>query len=568
MSQGPRPVDHLRRSVEILVRERDAAQKAFDGGQADLERLSEALERANEHLTRVGQAHVSRLAESHARKDPEVEAALSDAKVALDEARRSVWTAQADRDQAARALEILRSEMAERSARLAEGATRAKQAAAKELLERAKVAWAAVRTVVEEAEATRLVEHGQDPPEIALITAGARRFEREVLEGRPSGSEPPTGKAAGKAPGKSAAPARPEVPAGQTESRPVDPASVVLRAAATVAGAAGLIGGSLLEWLRPFAASGADLQFRALYQSDSFEGTRSGQLSAGAVMIVLAVLALVGLLPRLRVLRPLAGALAVVGMVAYLSTVGRSTGVSLPSDVGVGAWLALAGGLVLVGAGFIPVRRKPAPTSAEAPAAETAVESVTSPGTAPGTAPTEPAPSPMAERPSQEAGKRVTTAWLVAGAAILLLIAAVAVGNSRSLESDVLFWTASIRLIWAVPVLVILGAALGAASAHPRGVFVGLRAAGEERSRGRAVGAALVAIGFLLLLVVAVQNTQDVEIDVLLATLHVALVWVILCSLAIGILVGVVAARHGVRVLRPSSFARRNVPAERGSHGG
>lgn len=566
MSSERRPIEHLRRSVEILVRERDAAQNAFDSGQADVERLAGALETANEHLMLVERSHASRLAESHTRKDPGVEAALSDAKLALAEAQRSVWTAQADRGQAARALEILRSELAEARVRLSEEATRAKQAAAAELLEHAKVAWGTVRTVVDEVEAVRLIEHGQDPPEVQRITQGAHRFEREVLEGKPSRPEP----VAAKGKGKAAAPARVSAPVRPTEARPVDPSLVGLRGAATVAGAAGLVVGSLLEWLRPFAASAVDLQVRALYRSNSFEDTHSGQISAGAVMIVLAVVALVGILPRVRLLSPLAGAFAAVGTIAYLAAVGGSAGVSFPSDVGVGAWLALAGGLVLVGAGFIPVRRKPAPAAAGGladetpagpaapaeegvPAAETAAASVT----APVPTPAEPAaPTPVAEQPSEQAGRRETAAWLVAGGAILLLIAAVAARNSESVESDVLFWTASIQLIWAVPVLVVLGVVLGAAFAHPRGVIVVLRAAGEERGRGQTVGAALVAILSLLLLVVAIQNMQDVEIDILFTTFRVALALVMLGSLAIGILVGAITAKRGSRVLGSASVAR------------
>ncbi len=569
MSQQSRPIDHLRDSVEILVRERDAAQEAFDSGRADVERLSVATTTAKEHLTQVERAHASRLAESHVRKDPEVEATLSDAGVALDEARRSLWTAQADREQAVRALEILRSELADARARLAEGATRAKQAAVAELLERAKVAWTPVRTLVDEVEATRLVEHGQDPPEVALITAGAQRFEREVLEGKQARSQPSAGTVAG----KSATTARQPVQAGPTVAPSGDRSSMMLRSAVTVAGAASLITGALLEWLRPFDASGLDVQFRAIYASHPFEGTPSGQISAGAVMIILAGVALVGLLPRARLLTPLAGGLAVVSMVAYIWTVGRSDVVSFPSDVGLGAWLALGGGVILVAAGFIPVRRKPASTVTGVPAAEVAtVETAsadpslaaaeTATATATATAPA-PAPvgsaspvSPVAEPPSQEAGKRPTVAWLVAGVAILLLVAAVGVRNSQPVEADLWFRTVSVRLIWAVPLLVGLGAVIGSAFAHPRAVLASLPAASEAHSRQRNVVSAIIAFACLALLVVAIQNTQQVEVDVLFTTVDVSLTWVILGSLAVGILVGAVAARRGVRVLVPASSAR------------
>lgn len=543
MSAQPGPIEQLRRTVEILVRERDSAQKAFEAAQADVERLSRALEKANEHLHQVERSHASRLAESHVREGPEVEAALAEAKAALDEARRTVWTAQADRDQAARALEILRSELAETRVRLSEGATRAKQVAAEELLEHAKVAWGAVRAVVDEAEGTRLIEHGQDPPEIARFADGAQRFEREVLEGKQRPA-PPAMKTKGKA--AASAPARP------TQIRPPDPSLVGLRGAVAVAGAAGLIAGSLLEWLRPFAASAIDLQLEALYRANAFEDTRSGQISAGAVVIVLAAVALVGVLPRVRLLTPLAGVLAVIGTVAYLWTVGQSSGVSFPSDVGVGAWLALVGSLVLVGAGSIRVRRRE-PVGAEtvpageAPPAETAApvaETAPAP-TAEVPAPSEPAAAPATvEEPSR--GGRETAPWLVAGAAILLIVIAVAARNSNPVEADVLFWSATIRLVWAVPLLVILGVMLGAAAGHPRGVLVGLRA-GEERSSGRLIGAALVAALFLLLVVAALQNTGDVEIDVLLTTFDLALTWVILVWLAIGIVVGSIAARRGRR---------------------
>ena len=542
------------------MRERDAAQEAVDSGQADLERLSGASATAKEHLAQVERAHASRLAESHVRKDPEAEAALSDAEAALDEARRSLWTAQADREQAVRALGILRSELADARARLAEGATRSKQAAAAELLERAKVAWTPVRTVVDEVEATRLIEYGQDPPEVALITAGARRFEREVLEGKQAGSEPSAGKVAG----KSATTAPQPVQARPAEAPSVNRPSVMLRSAVTVAGAASLIAGALLEWLRPFGASGLDVQFRALYRSHPFEGTPSGQISAGAVMMILAVIALAGLLPRARLLTPLAGGLATVGMIAYLSTVGRSVAVSFPSDVGLGAWLALGGALTLVVAGFIPVRRKPVSAVAVAPAVQMvpveaasvegglpAAETATAPAPAP-TGSAAPAP-PVAEPPSQETSGRPTVAWLVAGAAILLLIAAAGARNSRSADADVLFWTVSIRLIWAVPLLMVIGAVIGSAFAHPRAVLASLPAASEAHSRRRTMVSAVLALLLLLLLVVAFQNTQDVEADILFTSVDVSLTWVILGALGVGILAGAVAARRGVRLVRPAS---------------
>lgn len=130
----------------------------------------------------------------------------------------------------------------------------------------------------------------------------------------------------------------------------------------TLLGAAAIIGGAFLEW---FAAdlgpgvetSGTSLSWSVFYSTED-PSDPSFFTSAGFVVIILGLLALLGLALSTGWLTRLAGALAIVAVVAYAITLYRveDAGLSI-SEVGLGAWLTLTGGLIVLIAGFLGSRR-------------------------------------------------------------------------------------------------------------------------------------------------------------------------------------------------------------------
>lgn len=139
-------------------------------------------------------------------------------------------------------------------------------------------------------------------------------------------------------------------------------AGLITRIILTVIGAAALILGGFLTWYRPRAAgglriAGTDLDGRAYY---TVALTRAPHFvsSAGAVMILLGLLALVGLAPRTGWLTRLVGALGIVGFVLYVITLARAAvpGGTL-ATIGTGAWVCLAGGVICLAGGFSGTRR-------------------------------------------------------------------------------------------------------------------------------------------------------------------------------------------------------------------
>lgn len=140
----------------------------------------------------------------------------------------------------------------------------------------------------------------------------------------------------------------------------------------TLLGAAGIIIGAFLEWFS-FGAeveaqagaagvdvpggAGTDLSWSIFYSTDDPTGP-SFFASAGFVAIVLGLLALLGLALRTGWLTRLAGALAIVAIVLYAITLYRVPDQDLSiSQVGLGAWVTLAGGLIVVIGGFLGSRR-------------------------------------------------------------------------------------------------------------------------------------------------------------------------------------------------------------------
>src|SRR3989442_1555898 len=169
------------------------------------------------------------------------------------------------------------------------------------------------------------------------------------------------------------------VPAQPVYSRPtaVPPASprtgmaaLAIRVAMTLVGAALMIIGSLLDWFRSFAGTSIRIK--------TFIGT-PGQTSAflrsaGAITILLGLIAIVGLVPRSGWLTRLAGALGIVAWVMFVIQVYRAPGNATLADISVGAWLLLAGSIVARVAGFFGTRYRvtytaPPPATAVVPPA-------------------------------------------------------------------------------------------------------------------------------------------------------------------------------------------------------
>ena len=135
-------------------------------------------------------------------------------------------------------------------------------------------------------------------------------------------------------------------------------AGVGARVALTLLGAAGLIVGAFMEWTG--SIDGTDLDIRALWTTN-FRTTDTFVASVGFAMIVVGLVAIVGLATGTGWLTRLAGAVAVVGFILFAIEVYRS-----PVDdmIGVGAWVALAGGIVTLIAGFFgPQHTITAPTN-------------------------------------------------------------------------------------------------------------------------------------------------------------------------------------------------------------
>jgi hypothetical protein len=119
----------------------------------------------------------------------------------------------------------------------------------------------------------------------------------------------------------------------------------------TLLGAAGLIIGSFMQWFQ--GAEGTKISMK-MYVG-SIHPTAQMIRSAGAVTILIGLLAIVGLAPRSGWLTRLAGALGIVAMILFAIQVFRAPNATL-SDIGVGAWLVLAGSIVALIGGFFGTR--------------------------------------------------------------------------------------------------------------------------------------------------------------------------------------------------------------------
>jgi hypothetical protein len=126
-------------------------------------------------------------------------------------------------------------------------------------------------------------------------------------------------------------------------------AMTVVRLILTIAGAAAMIVGAFLTWVN--GHDGVDLALRAYYRP-VFPNS-AFLMSAGAVMILLALIALVGLADSGGWLGRIAGALGIVAFVLILISMGRAVGMDLPDDIGEGLVWSVAGSTVVLIGGFL-----------------------------------------------------------------------------------------------------------------------------------------------------------------------------------------------------------------------
>jgi hypothetical protein len=141
-------------------------------------------------------------------------------------------------------------------------------------------------------------------------------------------------------------------PAAPTAGRGYSYAAFGVRVLLTLAGAAGLIIGGFMDWIRDTSA--VDVRVSALWDTpESFE-TRTFVATVGFVTIVLGLLAVLGLAARSGWLTRVAGALGLVVFILFLIQVYRAD-----QDVGViqaGAWVVLAGSILALVGGFFGSR--------------------------------------------------------------------------------------------------------------------------------------------------------------------------------------------------------------------
>lgn len=124
-------------------------------------------------------------------------------------------------------------------------------------------------------------------------------------------------------------------------------ASVGARIVLTLAGAAGLIVGAFMAWIATL--DGNELAVQALWRP-TFHQTNTFVTTVGAVMIALAIVAILGMAFGTGWLTRLAGALGIVAFVLFAVEAYRAPGVN---EIGVGAWVSLAGAVVVLIAGFV-----------------------------------------------------------------------------------------------------------------------------------------------------------------------------------------------------------------------
>src|SRR6476661_8056806 len=130
-------------------------------------------------------------------------------------------------------------------------------------------------------------------------------------------------------------------------------AGTVMRIVLTLVGAAMMVFGAFLPWVRNVL--GTDLSWKAFYSPD-LRHAHTFVESVGFVFIVLALLGIVGLAAWTGGLGRLAGALGIAGLVWSAIQVFSASGQKmegLDTRMEIGAWLALAGSVIVLIAGFL-----------------------------------------------------------------------------------------------------------------------------------------------------------------------------------------------------------------------
>lgn len=128
-----------------------------------------------------------------------------------------------------------------------------------------------------------------------------------------------------------------------------NPGRVAARAVMTIVGAALLILSPWLDWIG--SRAGTKTTIEAYWRSTLGPADRFFE-SAGIVMIVLGALGLIGLAFKSGWLTRIVGILGIVALILFAIAMGR-TNADIPGDVGPGLWVALAGSILLLVAGFV-----------------------------------------------------------------------------------------------------------------------------------------------------------------------------------------------------------------------
>lgn len=146
-----------------------------------------------------------------------------------------------------------------------------------------------------------------------------------------------------------------ETPPIAERARPVRQFGTVdlIRIVLTLLGASGMVVGAFGDWTR--SVSGVRLNFQTFYRPDFADGAAFYR-SAGVVMILLGLLTVIGLVSRSGWLTRLPAALGLVAFALFVIELFRAPGAFVVSQIGWGAWLALAGSLVALVAGFLTTR--------------------------------------------------------------------------------------------------------------------------------------------------------------------------------------------------------------------
>lgn len=141
---------------------------------------------------------------------------------------------------------------------------------------------------------------------------------------------------------------------------------LTIRIILTLLGGALMILGAFLDWFQFDVPEGVDLDqstagintsWSIFYSTDDPFGA-DFITSAGFVAIILGLLALLGLAMRSGWLTRIAGALAIIAIVLYAITLYRVEDAGFTvADIGLGAWVVAAGGLIALIGGFFGSRR-------------------------------------------------------------------------------------------------------------------------------------------------------------------------------------------------------------------